>query len=519
MRIFMLCFLFVACISQAAGQSDPPNILLIIADDMGIDVLNGYGISGNKPITPHLDSLRESGINFTNCWAAPQCTPTRAAIMSGKFGIKTGVMVPPGPLDIEHTSIFNRVKADPSINYDMSVIGKWHLAGGGNNLDQPAEHGVDHYEGLYSSGVEDYYEWTKVTNGESETVTEYTTSHLTDAAIDWIDQQDNPWFLWLAHAAPHSPLQAPPEALYTTAPETNRTTYYSMIEAMDHEIGRLLDNIAPSKLENTVIFFIGDNGTPGNTSPFYPRDHGKSSIYEGGVRVPFFATGNGVSRSGIDEEALVNAADLHSTILNLMGMEFEGGINNSLNLTPLFAEDGSIARSINYIDYEDDGLLVWATRTEQYKLIENENGDQEFYDIINDLLEENNLIDELTADQQAIKEMLETEARIIRTDWSCNDGILNGSETSIDQCDQVLSSELENSKVLTVFPNPCHGTFQVVTPIKQPSELSLYSIDGRLISRTQGTGSFQFSQIPQGTYVLKMRCNHKVQSSKVIVRE
>lgn len=517
MRSLTLCLFLLISFYQNIAQDQRPNILLIIADDMGIDVLNGYGVSGNKPVTPHLDSLRESGINFTNCWTAPQCTPTRAAIMSGKFGIKTGVMDPPGPLDIEHTSIFNRVKADPSIDYNMAVIGKWHLAGGGNNLDQPSEHGVDHYEGLFDSGVEDYYEWTKVTNGESETITEYTTSHLTDAAIDWIDQQESPWFLWLAHAAPHSPLQAPPEGLYSTSPENNRTTYYSMIEAMDHEIGRLIDNIAPAERENTIIFFIGDNGTPGNTSPFYPRNHAKSSIYEGGVRVPFFASGSGISRSGIDEDALVHSADLHATVLSLMGMEFEGGVNNSLDLMPLFNEGGTIPRTINYIDYDDDGLLVWATRTDRYKLIEDENGNQEFYDVIEDLLEENNLIDALTADQQLIKEMLETEAQIIRNDWSCSDGILNGDETSIDDCSAVLSTNPNLNQVF-VWPNPANGTFQISVPNNEIVDLSVYSLTGKRIINTSFQQDILIKELPKGTFLINIQTDAGIISKQVIVR-
>ncbi len=516
MRPVILFILFVICVIKVSGQDQPRNVLLIIADDLGIDVLNGYGVSGNKPVTPHLDSLRENGLNFTNCWASPQCTPTRAVIMSGKFGIKTGVMDPPGPLNIEHTSIFNRVKADPNIDYNMAVIGKWHLAGNGNNLDQPAEHGVDHYEGLYSSGVADYYEWEKVTNGETETINEYTTSHLTDAAINWIDQQSEPWFLWLAHAAPHSPLHTPPEGLYSTSPETNRTTYYAMIEAMDHEIGRLLDNMEPSVRDNTVVFFIGDNGTPSNTSPFFPRGHGKSSIYEGGIRVPFFVSGKGISRTSVNDETLVQATDLHATILNVMGMEFEGGINNSLNLTPLFSEEGSVSRAINYTDYDDDDRLVWATRTDRYKLIEDENGDQEFYDVIDDLLEENNLIDNLTGDQQAIKELLQTEAQIIRSSWSCNDGILNGDESSIDDCSEVLS--IKPTMEFSIWPNPSEEGFQISIPTNDMVELNVYSINGKRLMKHAFQKELIVEGLPAGIYLLNVKSEQGSATQQVIVK-
>lgn len=517
MRTLLLKLFIFICSYHAFAQSSQPNILLIIADDLGTDVLNGYDVPGNKPVTPHLDSLRESGVNFTNCWASPQCTPTRAVIMSGKFGIKTGVMDPPGPLDIEHTSIFNRVKADPNIDYNMAVIGKWHLAGAGNNLDQPAEHGVDHYEGLFSSGVEDYYNWEKVTNGETETITEYTTSHLTDAAIDWIGAQDEPWFLWLAHAAPHSPLQTPPDGLYTTDPQNNRTTYYAMIEAMDHEIGRLLDSMEPAVRENTVIFFIGDNGTPTSTSPYFPRGHGKSSIYEGGVRVPFFATGKGISRANVNDEVLVQATDLHSTILNLMGMEFDGGINNSLNLTPLFTEQGSVSRTINYTDYDDDGLLQWATRTDRYKLIEDENGNQEFYDVIDDLLEENNLIDNLTDEQQTVKELLETEAQIIRTGWSCNDGILNGDESSIDDCNEEVLS-IPSAPELAIWPNPSKGSINISITTNQDAVISVYSASGKRLLKNSFQKDYKLENLPAGVFLIQVQSKASLFTKKVIVR-
>ena len=151
-------------ISEATmAQIDQPNIVLIIADDLGIDVLEGFGIDSDKPVTPTLDSLRTSGITFTNCWATPQCTPTRAALLSGKFGIKTGVFRPPGPLDLVHESIFTKVKA-ADLNYSMSAIGKWHV-GNNNNFDHPEQHNVDHFDGFLGAGFDDYTSWDKVTNG------------------------------------------------------------------------------------------------------------------------------------------------------------------------------------------------------------------------------------------------------------------------------------------------------------------------------------------------------------------
>lgn len=439
MKTFLLLSLTLFVVCPVCSQQQSPNVLIILADDMGIDVTPGFGIAGDKPVTPTLDSLRANGLAFTNCWATPQCSPTRAAIMSGKFGIKTGVMRPPNPLDPVNTSIFNYLRDSTGSGYSMAAIGKWHLAGNTGNLDHPEEHGLDHYEGVFTSGVDNYYNWEKVINGATEQVEEYATTHFTNAAIDWVAEQQQPWLLWLAHIAPHAPFHEPPAGLFTTAATNNRTRYFAMVEAMDHEIGRLLASMDAATRENTVLFFIGDNGTPGAVNEFYPQGHAKSSIYEGGLRVPLIATGKSVDRIGEVEDGLVQATDLYATILELLGNQLPGGIHNSLSLKPLLSCEGQALRSINYSDYNDDGTLVWATRTSRYKLIENEDGNQEFYDLTSDIREENNLIDNLTAEQEAIRAMLSAEAGVIRSGWSCNDGIRNGNETTLDDCENTCN--------------------------------------------------------------------------------
>ena len=141
----------------------------------------------------------------------------------------------------DSTSIFTRIRESSPVDYEMATIGKWHL--GNNNFDHPEQSGVEHFEGVSTGGVNDYYNWTKTTNGETEDISEYVTTHFTNVAIDWIGEQSQPWFLWLSHIAPHVPLQTPPAGTFTTDPVDNRRTYYSMIESMDYEIGRLLASI------------------------------------------------------------------------------------------------------------------------------------------------------------------------------------------------------------------------------------------------------------------------------------
>ncbi|XMO87648.1 sulfatase-like hydrolase/transferase [Algibacter sp. AS12] len=456
MKLLKTLFSLLLFTSILSGQQQSPNILLIIADDLGIDAVSGFGIEENVPVTPTLDTFRAEGISFTNCWAAPQCSPTRAAVMSGKFGIKTGVMRPPLVLETTHTSLFTKIKEQSITDYSMAVIGKWHIGGNSSsNYGHPADSGVPYYEGVFTAQVDDYYNWTKLNaQGNEEQITEYATTHLTNSAISWVGNQTKPWFLWLSHVAPHVPFQAPPAGTYTTTPTDDRSTYLSMIENLDYEIDRLIKSMDAETLENTVIIFIGDNGTPGRANTYWPNGHAKASLYEGGVRVPMIITGKSVARVNEVEAGLTQATDLHATILELAGVPLLGGTENSLSLKPALSFSNQISRAINYTDYESNNTESWATRNATYKLIEDENGNQELYNIVDDIMEETNLIGNLSTEQETIKTMLEQEAQVIRTDWSCNDGIQNGTETTIDDCNNTCG----DTDVLTYDTIDCCGT-------------------------------------------------------------
>ena len=432
MLIKTLLLLTVASLAQSQ-----PNILFVIADDLGNDALDGFGLDiDNLPATPTLDQLRSEGITYMNNWATPQCSPTRASIMSGKYGIHTGVMQVPGDLGLEHESIFNRLNAVSGVDYSTAVIGKWHISSP-FNVDQLEDHGVDYFEGLRAGGVNDYYNWNKIENGQQVAVEEYITTHLTNAAIDWMDEQDQPWFLWLSHVAPHSPFQIPPDDLYTTVnPNNNRSIYNASIEALDHEIGRLIGSMDPETLANTLIVFIGDNGTPNMVLEGYPNRHGKGSLYEGGVRVPMIISGSGVTRQGEQEFGLTQVNDLYATLIEAGSDQMlPGGIYNSYSIQSSFTESNSILRDYIYTDYNDNDTLSWAIRTRDYKLIENEVGDQEFYRLDQNTNEQNNLINSVTSAEAIILADLEVEAAMIRSGWSCRDLIMNGNEAQIDECD------------------------------------------------------------------------------------
>lgn len=433
-KILSLIVLAPLFFPQSNAQVDKPNILLIIADDMGIDVTNGYLESERMPNTPNLDSLRNSGLLFSNTWSAPACTPTRASIMSGKYGVKTGVLRPPGNLGLEHQSLFSKIAEATNDEYANAVIGKWHISSPTNN-NHPMEHGIDHFEGVIRGVVSDYYEWDKVENGVESTSQEYITTHFTNSAISWIEEQSDPWFLWLAHIAPHSPFHIPPADLYVEEnTDNNQGKYLASIEAMDHEIGRLIQSMDEETRANTVIIFVGDNGTPGPVVQNFASNHAKSSLYEGGIRVPLIISGKGVARKNEIDENLNHVADLHATILEIAGGELNGGLNNSLSLKPQLSCSTEVSREYIYTDFERENVFAWAIRNKEYKLIEDENGRVEFYNITEDLYEVNNLIGTLSSQEEQLLNIMQEEAEIIRNSWSCADGIQNGDETTIDDC-------------------------------------------------------------------------------------
>lgn len=437
-KIRLISAILVSICYSNILKAQNPNVLVIVADDLGLDTLNpsDYGFTVNAlPTTPNIQSLKSSGVSFLNTWATPQCTTTRASILSGKYGINSGVRNVPDNLDLTHESLFTYLNNNLTTSYAKGVIGKWHISNP-VNVNHPYDHGADYYEGVISGTISDYYSWNKVDeNGNTNLVNEYVTQHFTNLAIDWISNQSDPWFLWLAHIAPHSPFHVPPSGTYSQTNVGNkRGKYLAAIESMDFYIGQLLTSMDQATLDNTVIIFIGDNGTPNGVARYFPRGHNKASMYEGGLRVPMIISGNGVTRQGELENGLVQVNDIYATIIELISNDLEGGIYNSYSIASALTTQNTVTRPYIYSDYIDDGLEYWAIRNDTYKVIENENGDVEFYNVVNDLQENNDLTQFLTNEESYILNTLRAEAANIRSGWSCVDQILNGSEITIDDC-------------------------------------------------------------------------------------
>lgn len=513
MRQYLTCIILLLfnVVAQAQEQA---NILLIIADDLGVDRLRGYHNGALMATTPTLDSLRNAGITFLNATAAPVCSPTRASIMTGKYGSKTGVLSVPGNLGLEHTTLFDALGEQTENAYATALIGKWHLT---NPLepDDPLEFGPDFYDGILRGAPADYYNWSRVQEGVANQETGYVTTVLTDAAINWIGEQTRPWFLWLAHPAPHSPFHVPPAGTYTIDnPSNNRQQYVAMVEALDFEVGRMLSSLTPDVRDNTLVIFVGDNGTPGNVDQDYPDFSSKGSLYQGGIRVPLIVAGKGVSRAGARERALVHVTDLYATILEAAGAESPAGEFNSLSYYPLFdTPEDFTSRTYNFVEIASAaGSPRWAIRTQRYKLINLGNGLQEMYDLEQDSFELNNLLSApLSQELEAIRADLEAEGMTLNTDWSCRDHIQNGAETGIDcgtdACGMCTTSAItiNATQPLRLWPNPCADLLQLGNMSQTPGEVIVSDINGRAVLRQTLTNTIRIGHLPTGVYHVEVR--------------
>jgi len=199
---------------------------------------------------------------------------------------------------------------------------------------------------------------------------------------------------------------------------------------MDTEIGRLLDNMPSNQLNNTIIIFIGDNGTPAQVNTNYTS--GKGQVFEGGVRVPMIVSGANVGRINEVENKMIHAVDIYATILELIGSDLDGGIHNSFSFLDQLNIQSAPNRPFNYSEITGNDQDGFCIRNDQYKYIELLTGEKYFYEISIDSFETNNLYNSLNAAQSLVLEAFKNEVIQIKEDYSCNDMILNGSEVSQD---------------------------------------------------------------------------------------
>lgn len=415
-------FLFmVAC--NATGESaegnspEKPNLIVIMADDLGYaDV----GFNGSKEIpTPNIDRIAENGVVFSNGYVTYSvCSPSRAGFITGRypqrFGYERNVQYRPDDPDMglskEETTIAGSLS---QVGYKSGIIGKWHM--GAHISNHPLNRGFDEFFGHLGGGhryfpeeltfndsykvdnePDSYRTWI-MRNHEHVQTKQYLTDEFSDEAVSFVERhKDEPFFLYLAYNAPHAPLQATEKYLsrFEGITDSKRKTYAAMVSAVDDGVGRVLDKLEELGIDdNTMVFFLSDNGGPENANASdngILRD-GKSSVYEGGFRVPFALQWKGKVPQGVYERP-VSSLDIFATISALAGSPVNADRPlDGVNLIPyLRGENDGIPHQTIYLRKFDNQRF--AVRDGNFKLVTIDNGEiKELYDLDQDISEKNNI--------------------------------------------------------------------------------------------------------------------------------
>ena len=437
-------------VGVAASATAQPNVLLIIADDLGVDRVGAYAEHPDPGHTPVIDQLATEGVLFRNAWSNPFCSPTRATLLTGRHSFRTGIgtyidHIASQELDIDEATI---PKLLPP-GYRSAAVGKWHLSASElSDLQHPLLLGFEHHHGSISNlpfgdGEQAYFNWEKSVDGVLTQCTTYATTDSVDEALTLIEQfGQQPWFVWLAFNAPHRPYHRPPAALHTfdlppDIADDPPLFMKAMTEATDTEMGRLFASMDPTVLANTVVIFVGDNGTEagGVTAPFLPGK-AKGTVYEGGVNVPLIITGPGVVQ-GAECRALVEGTDLFATVLELVGSV--SSAEDSISLVPYLSGPGQASirpwvYAERFLPNGSPFLLSWlrAVRDVRHKLIRVESKTvllkEELYDLIQDPFEQHDLLlGLLSTDQQAALDSLRAVLQELQPpaceDTWCDEGL------------------------------------------------------------------------------------------------
>jgi arylsulfatase B len=399
--------------AQVSLESDarppqPGNMLFVVADDVGVDMIGQFGGHPAAAPTPVIDQLCANGVAFVNAFTDPICSPTRTALLTGRYSVRSLIGRPIHewqagwslPLS---TTTLPKVLATHSVwPVAMSAIGKWHLGSVNNGAElHPNLSGFPYFAGIlgnFSLGS-DYYNWNKVVNGVASVSTTYATTEQVDDAIARIGAMPEPWFLYLSFSAAHVPFHAPPSNLHTYnlagVPDATPAEHYrAAVQAMDTELGRLLQSMTPEVRDRTTIVFLGDNGSAAQAVlPPNQPGQAKGTLYDGGVRVPLAISGYGVQHPGSRCYAMVQSVDLFPTVLEHFGIDIEAasastGPLDGLSLMPYLDRPWSASqRSWVYAQrFEPNGPPPYTSagfmaRDARWKLIDRGAAGNLFFDL------------------------------------------------------------------------------------------------------------------------------------------
>src|SRR4051794_15358250 len=305
--LLLLALVSPLLLAMTTAAADKPNVVIFYADDLGWGETSCFGCKDIP--TPHIDSLASNGVKFTQGYvAATYCSPSRAGLMTGRyptrFGHEFNSVANVTGLRLDQTTLADRLK---SLGYATACVGKWHL---GNKPEyRPTKRGFDEFFGTLAN-TPFFHPRAFVDSRVSDEVREitddsfYTTDEYAKRALDWLDKnRSKPKFLYLPFNAQHAPLEAPQKYLdrFTSIADEKRRTFAAMMAGMDIAIGQVLAKIREMGQEdNTIYFFIGDNGGPtASTTSYNGGLRGfKMTTFEGGPRVPFIAQWKGKLPAG-----------------------------------------------------------------------------------------------------------------------------------------------------------------------------------------------------------------------------
>ena len=419
--LIMVVFAFLGCEQdqKKITQKNHPNVIVIMTDDLGyIDV----GFNGSKDIpTPNIDRIAQNGVKFTNGYTPYSvCSPSRAGFITGRyqqrFGYERNAQYRPNDPNM---GLPQTEKTIPEVigqsGYTSGIIGKWHL--GAHISNHPLNRGFDFFYGHLGGGhryfpeeltIKDSYSFSDepmsfrswiMRDHQPEKTDEYLTDEFSNEAVAFVEKnQKGPFFLYLAYNAPHGPLQATQKYLdrFEQIENKKRKTYAAMVSAVDDGVGRLLDKLEALKIsENTMIFFLSDNGgpEPKNGSNNGPLREGKSSIYEGGNRIPF-AMQWPAQITPMVYEYPISSLDILPTIAELTQTPIaQDKPLDGVNIIPyLKGEKQGRPHQTFYVRKFDDDL--YSVRDGDLKLVtKKKNSVKELYNLQEDLGEENDLAD------------------------------------------------------------------------------------------------------------------------------
>lgn len=519
--------LFILPISVIAQQ----NCVLIIADDVSPDYFSSFSSTSDTATTPFISGLAKSGIRFTNVWASPICSPTRAGIITGRYSFRTGIgqvitSNSSPQIDTNEISIAKLLKMNVSINYSTALVGKWHLnANVPNKRLYPNKLGFDFYKGNFNGAITDYYNYPIIHNGSLDTAHQYASTQTVNDAINWLGSISNskPFFIWVAFNAPHSPYHLPPSNLCNTSNLTgtsghinsNKSSYFkAAIQAMDTEIGRLMLYLKQNGLsDSTNIIFIGDNGNSADVAQNGNPLHCKNTLYNYGVHVPMLINGPSVKNPNRNCNELVNTSDLFATIADICSVpnwksyipsstkvDSKSLINilKNTNATPrtwIFSEQFTDISALS------DGKTI---RNNQYQLIKFDSGVSEFYDLINDENQNTNLLPlGLTSIQES--------------------NYLKLCDTLNTLVNKPLCTPLQLSETrlfdFNIFPNPTVGKISLLgNESLLGSEITITSLIGEELHYQLWSMllmNIELDRFKSGVYIIRVKKDNQIITKKI----